>query len=499
MTTETTTAATGKTPTTPTTPTTTELRSVRHGLSVRFRITAAVGLLVAVALTGTGVLVYALGIDRIQESVPVAVDQEIAELVEFQTQGVDPETGNSFRTIERLVEEFLVRNVPARSELLVGVWDGRLQTSSASRRAGLATDPDFEEAVLDRVETGGTTKVDTGWGEVYVEVLPLRDEEPGAFGVAYFVQDDLEPLQRTMRTYAVAASFALVIVTAVAAWLAGRLLSPVRTLRETAEEISETDLSRRIPEVGNDDLTDLTRTVNAMLGRLEHAFAGQRAFLDDAGHELRTPLTILRGHLELADPRDPEEIERTRDLLIDEVDRMSRLVEDMILLTKTDRPGFLSLAPTDLVSLVRSVADKVRGLGDRDWRVEPAASGFAEVDEQRVTQALVQLAQNAVKHTDPGAPITIGSDQRLDGAVRLWVRDTGPGVPDEDKRAVFRRFTRGRDAVADEGVGLGLSIVAAIAAAHGGTAHVEDADPPPGARFVLTLPRTRKEPTWPAS
>jgi signal transduction histidine kinase len=469
---------------------------VRHGLSVRFRITAAVAVLVAVALTGTGLLVYALGLDRVQESVPEAVDQEIAELVEFQAQGVDPRTGGAFRTIDRLVEEFLLRNVAARSELLVGAWDGRLQASSPSARAELANDPAFKRAVLDRVETGGTANLETRWGEVYVEVLPLRDREPGAFAVAYFVQDDLEPLQRTMRTYAVAASFALVIVTAVAAWQAGRLLEPVRTLRETAEEITGTDLSRRIPEVGNDDLTDLTRTFNAMLDRLEHAFAGQRAFLDDAGHELRTPLTILRGHMELVDAHDAEEVERTRELLLDEVDRMSRLVEDMILLTKADRPGFLTVAPTDLTTLIRSVADKVRGLGDRRWEVEPRATGSAEVDEQRVTQALVQLAQNAVKHTGAGDSITIGTADGPDGAVHLWVRDTGPGVPEEEKEAVFRRFSRGRDAVADEGVGLGLSIVAAIAAAHGGTAHVEDARPAPGALFVLTLPRYRKEPTW---
>jgi signal transduction histidine kinase len=469
---------------------------VHHGLSVRFRITTAVGLLVAVALTGTGLLVYALGLDRIQESVPEAVDQEIAELVEFQAQGVDPETGEPFRTIDRLVEAFLLRNVAARSELLVGVWDGRLQASSPSTRSALANDPTFEKAVIDRLETGGSTEVDTEWGEVYVEVLPLRDREPGAFAVAYFVQDDLEPLQRTMRTYAVAATFALVIVTAVAAWQAGRLLAPVRTLRETAEEITGTDLSRRIPEVGNDDLTDLTRTFNAMLSRLEHAFTGQRAFLDDAGHELRTPLTILQGHLELVDASDVAEVEHTRELLLDEVDRMSRLVEDMILLTKTDRPGFLTVAPTDVTALVRSVAHKVRGLGEREWLVEPGATGFAEVDEQRVTQALVQLAQNAVKHTRVGDTITIGSDDRPPDVVRLWVRDTGPGVPDADKEAVFRRFARGQDAVADEGVGLGLSIVAAIAAAHGGAAHVEDASPAPGALFVLTLPRNRKEPTW---
>jgi len=93
----------------------------------------------------------------------------------------------------------------------------------------------------------------------------------------------------------------------------------------------------------------------------------------------------------------------------------------------------------------------------------------------------------------------LGSDDGPGHSIRLWVRDTGPGVSDRDKDAVFRRFTRGQDAAPDEGVGLGLSIVAAIAAAHGGSAHVEDAVPAPGARFALTLPRNRKEPTWPAS
>ena len=412
-------------------------------------------------------------------------------------------TGRPFTAVEPLVREFLERNVPSPSELLVGIWDGKVQVSNASNRVELRDDAAFLDAVLPLVETGGTAQIDSQWGDVHLDVLPLRvtgkPREAGAFVVAYFVDDQLEPIRRTMRTYAVAASLALLLVTAVSAWVAGRLLAPVRTLRETADEISGSDLSRRIPEVGNDDLTDLTRTVNAMLGRLEHAFAGQRAFLDDAGHELRTPLTILRGHLELVDPHDAEEVERTRDLLLDEVDRMSGLVDDMILLTKTDRPGFLAVAPTDVTSLLRSVADKVRGLGDRDWRVESEATGSAEVDEQRVTQALVQLAQNALNHTSPGTPVTLGSDDGPGSAVRLWVRDTGPGVPDQDRDAVFRRFTRGQDAAPDEGVGLGLSIVAAIAAAHGGSAHVEDAVPAPGACFVLTLPRNRKEPTWPAS
>jgi two-component system OmpR family sensor kinase len=479
---------TGTTPTT--TPPATERRG-RPGLSVRVRIAAAVALLVAGALAGTGTLVYLLGVERIEEAVPAAVDQEITELIELQSNGVNPQTGEPFVSVRRLVTEFLLRNVSAPSELVVGAWNGALRRSSPSTRGDLVYDPVFEEAVLSRLESGGATTIDTRWGEVYLEVLPLRDDTgPGAFAVAYFVDDERGPLVRTMRTYAVAASLALVLITLFAAWLAGRLLAPVRILRETADEITETDLSRRIVEVGNDDLTDLTRTINAMLDRLENAFRSQRAFLDDAGHELRTPLTILRGHLELLDPADRDEVDRTRELLLDETDRMSRLVDDMILLTKADQPDFVTPSPVAIDELVDAVADKVRGLGERAWRVDERASVELDVDAQRVTQALVQLAHNAVKHTHPGDTIALGSSTN-GTAVRLWVRDTGPGVPDADKEDIFRRFRRA-DHADDDGVGLGLSIVSAISRAHGGTVHVEDADPT-GARFVITLPRTRKE------
>ena len=477
----------------------TDRDAARPGWSVRARITAAVCLLVAFALTGAGLLVYALGTERVSSSVPRAVDQELAELTEFQANGVDPATGAPFSSIRSLVLEFLERNVASPSEIMVGAWDGKLQYSSPSSREEILEEPEFVAAVLDRVESGGSTELETRWGPVYLEVQPLRDQRgTGAFAVAYFVEDELEPLHRVLRSYAVAALLALVVMTAIAAWQAGRLLAPVRTLRDTAREISESDLSRRIPERGNDDLTDLTRTINAMLARLEHAFQGQRAFLDDAGHELRTPLTILRGHLELLDEADPDEVGRTRDLLLDEIDRMSRLVDDMILLTKTDRPGFIAPRELDVAELVDDVAAKARGLGERRWVVEGRASGSVEADEQRITQALVQLCQNAVKHTHPGDEIALGSAGGPDGTVRIWVRDTGPGVRDEDKARIFTRFARATEGTTEDGVGLGLSIVAAIVQAHAGSVHVEDATPP-GARFVMTLPRQRKEGSWPAS
>ena len=459
-------------------------------------------LLVLLALSAAGFLVYVLGLERIEETVPTATRQEIAELREFQDNGVDPRTGRPFTSIERLVEEFLQRNVPSPSELMVGVWGGGLRQASASSRSELREDPEFVEAVLSRTRSGGSERIMTAWGEVHLEVLPLRDADgPGAFAVASFMADEREGLAETMRTYGVAALVALVLVTAVAAWQAGRLLAPLRTLRATAEEISETDLSRRLPVVGNDDLTDLTHTFNAMLDRLQQAFGGQRAFLDDAGHELRTPLTILRGHLEVLDPEDPEDVARAQDLLLDEADRMSRLVDDMILLTKADRPGFLQLQEVAVDELVDDVADKARGLGDREWRVQSRADVQALLDPQRVTQALVQLCHNAAGVTGPGDVVRLGSAEGPRGTVQLWVSDEGPGVPEVDKARVFERFARGPDA-AESGSGLGLSIVAAIATAHGGSVHVEDVRPgesSPGARFVLTLPRRKEAASWPGS
>ena len=216
-----------------------------------------------------------------------------------------------------------------------------------------------------------------------------------------------------------------------------------------------------------------------MLDRLESAFVGQRQFLDDAGHELKTPLTVLRGHLELLDVGSPEEIAETRELLLDEVDRMSRLVGDLILLAKSDRPDFVSPRPVDLTGLTVDVLAKARGLGDRKWTLDETAAVTATVDEQRLTQALLQLCDNAVKHTEPGDVVALGSS--YDGAhARLWVRDTGPGVPAEHREQIFERFGRSAVPEEDEGFGLGLSIVRAIARAHGGRVTLDDASAPRG-------------------
>lgn len=481
---------------------TTEPRSASAfaGLSVRTRITVAVALLTGLALSGAGLLVFALESARIENEVADQVEQELQEFSRLEQEGKDPATTEPFDDVSQLIDLFLSRNVPDDDELLVGYWDDAPRVRSG-RHLGLVNSTEFREIVASRLGPGGSELMhDPTFGEVLVTVQPVRNNTTsGALVIANFVRDERDELNRVMRTYAIVGALSLGLITAVAAWQAGRLLAPLRTLRETAQSITESDLSQRIPaKPGNDDITALTRTVNEMLDRLDSAFTGQRQFLDDAGHELKTPLTILQGHLELVDTANQEEVEATRELLLDEVDRMSRLVNDLTLLAKTDRPDFFTFEPVNIAPFTETVLDKVRGLAPRDWKVDESAHFMATIDPQRITQALVQLAQNAVKHTREGDQIAIGSSIDSRRGLRLWVRDTGAGVRDEDKEHIFERFARSVVPSGDEGFGLGLSIVRAIATAHGGAVHVEDAVPP-GARFVLTLPVRRTEDSWHAS
>ena len=171
------------------------------------------------------------------------------------------------------------------------------------------------------------------------------------------------------------------VVVAVGAYVvSGRLLRPIRDLRDTARDIGESDLTRRITATGNDDLTDLTVTFNEMLDRLDSAFSTQRQFLDDVGHELKTPITIVRGHLELMDSTDVDEVTATRELVLDEMDRMGRLVEELILLAKTRRPDFVHLEPTDLGALTDILLDKMRGLATATGRSTSARVAWVDAD-----------------------------------------------------------------------------------------------------------------------
>ncbi len=489
-------------PSGPTTAATTAERAARHGLTVRARITAGVAFLVLVALSGAGVIVYAIESNNVDQAAINEIEQEFDELDAYLERYPAPPPGQQPDPLKPRLEGFLRNNVPDDQEILVGwVNDGaelRIagdDVESVSR--SMSEDPDFLAAA--RRVIGGRSALERidvpPYGEAAVAAQTVRQgDDEGALVIVTFMDLRRAGLVATMRTYTVVALLSLVLITGLAAWQSGRLLAPIRGLRETAEDISESDLSLRLPEVGNDDITALTRTFNAMLARLEAAFVGQRQFLDDAGHELKTPLTVLSGHLELLDPDDPEEVAETRELLLDETDRMARLVGDLILLAKHDRPDFLTPAAVSVERLTHSLYAKARALAEREWVLDEVGEGIAHVDEQRITQAVLQLADNAVKHTTEGDRIGIGS-RVADGRVSLWVRDTGPGVPPELRAHVFERFGRAGVVPGDEGFGLGLSIVRAIAQSHGGSVRIDDAEPH-GAVVTIEL---WQEPRWHAS
>ena len=457
-------------------------------LSVRQRLTLTVAATTTTALAVVGLTVFFVETNRIEGNIETSISQEIGEFRALQAEG-DPSTGEAFTTADRLSTLFLQQNLPDDNEKLYAFGP----TGGPSFQGGgpdpLRESPQLRTLVDELRQVGGTRTLDVDGREYRVAVQPVNDPEgASAFVVAHDVSSSLDELRELMVTYALLAALSVLIVTAASSWIAGRLLRPVRHLRDTARGITDGDLGGRMEVTGHDDISDLQVTFNDMLDRLEAAFVAQRALLDDAGHELRTPLTVLRGHLEVLDPHDPDDVVATRALLVDEVDRMARLVNDLLMLAKARRPDFVTVAPTDVVPLTRGVLERARGLADRSWLLDEAADVEALVDGQRVTQAMLQLCDNAARFTRPGDEVAVGS-RVVGGVLELWVRDTGPGVSPSVRATLFERFARDEDAAADTehaGFGLGLSIVSAIAVAHGGHASLDDGTS--GATFRLHLP-----------
>ncbi len=454
---------------------------------MRTRILASVVLLTAVGLVGAGFAAYVVQAARIDSRIDEAIGQEIDEFTAFAQEGVDPATGRGFDSVDRLLETALERNVPAEHEALLAFLDGKPRIVQGRAGKTLVAYPPFVQAVK-ALDSGGfgTVNVPAAGDVRFAVKLVRQDGRSGAFVVAYYSAFEHAEFIDAVRVYSVVATIALMAI-GVGGWVvAGRLLKPLRDLRATAHEISDSDLAQRIAVSGNDDVSDLAVTFNAMLDRLEQAFATQRQFLDDAGHELRTPITIVRGHMELLDEGDVAEVQATRTLVIDELDRMGRLVDDLVVLAKAGRPDFLRLDALDVGVLTDDVLDKARGLGHRKWVLDARASGSFIADRQRLTQALIQLAANAVRHTEPSDVVAIGSSADSTW-VRLWVRDSGPGVRSEDATRIFDRFERGVGAARSDSSGLGLSIVRAIAEAHDGRVLL-DSSPGRGATFTVVVP-----------
>ncbi|GAB3465844.1 HAMP domain-containing sensor histidine kinase [Actinophytocola sediminis] len=452
--------------------------------------------LMAVVLASVCLVTRNLLRQEMHSDMNAALEQEAREYRDLAAGGVD-ENQRPFPSVAALLGYHLRLQVADDDEVIAG-WVGEpdpqyLYQHREEVPLRLREHPDLLDTIVRSPSATGV--LTTPAGDMHWVKVTTTGQQPaagsGVYVVGYLIDRDLAEVDLMVRTLALVSLVGLVLA-GVAAWIvAGQILAPIRLVRQGAEEITEHDLTRRIPAgqvVGNDDIAALAEQFNAMLDRLEQAFATQREFLDDASHELRTPITIVRGHLELLSPDDdPAERAEAIRLCLDELDRMSRIVGDLLLLAKAERPDFVRPEPVELAELTSDVDAKVRALDDRDWRLSDIGTGIVHVDPQRVTQAMVQLAQNAVQHTNRGDRITLGSS-RWNNTVSLWVTDTGPGVPAEDLAVIFDRFSRGHGGRAHRGgAGLGLAIVRAIADAHHGTVRVLS-NPGSGATFGIELP-----------
>jgi signal transduction histidine kinase len=461
--------------------------------SIRFRLLAWFVLLLALATVASVVVVREILRRGVAERVDASLVQEVEELRAL-VQGNDPETGRPFRAdVRRIFEVFLERNFPTSNEAYITFVRGELFLRSPAR---VPYRLDLDRALTERwrrLERSERGTVATPAGVVDYLAVPVRTEgrPRGVFVAAAFTGLEIAEVEPAIYGAGLIGLVVLVIGSVLAWRLATQILRPVEEVRSAAYSISESDLSRRIEVRGDDEIADLARTFNEMLDRLEAAFSTQRRFLDDASHELRTPITVIRGHLELFED-DPAERAKTIALVTDELDRMSRFVNDLLLLARARRPDFLKLEAVDVAGVTEDVHHKAVALAPRDWRVESLGQGRIVADRQRLTQALMQLADNASKHTEEGAPIWIGSEL-ADGKARFWVRDSGPGIDPAEGDALFERFRRGRGSERKGGLGLGLAIVQAIARAHHGTVEVHSA-PGAGSTFTLSIPVDQPEP-----
>jgi signal transduction histidine kinase len=462
-------------------------RLLRFPTSLRARILAYVVGLLAVATALFVAVTYTVLEIRLDNRIDAELAQEAAELRRL-ADGRDPRTGEPFGSdVRRIFDVFLDRNVPSRNEALITIIGGDPYKRS---RPVVPYRLDRSQELIARwagLTLPERASVDTPAGRVEYLATPVTSDGDtiGVFVAAIF-RDRLQGDYDATVLAAGATGLGVLLIGSLLAWrLAGRVVDPVTRLTRAARSISETDLSRRIPVEGRDEVAQQAATFNDMLDRLEGAFDSQRQFVDDAGHELRTPLTIVLGNLELL-PEDPDERRETVALMTDELERMSRIVRDLLLLAKREQPDFLELGTVEIGALTDELATKVSALAPREWVVEARGHGIVVADRQRLTEAVLQLAENAIDHGGADGTLWLGSSVS-NGDARLWVRDAGVGVPEGEQAAIFERFRRATSASRGQGSGLGLPIVKAIADAHNG--RVELASPPAGgATFTIVIP-----------
>jgi two-component system OmpR family sensor kinase len=311
--------------------------------------------------------------------------------------------------------------------------------------------------------------------------------------VGVSIATEVRAAQRLALVLAIVSPLLIGVITAGGWLLAGAALRPVARMAQEAAAISLEESGRRLQEPpGDDEIARLGQTLNAMLARIEAAFARERAFVDDASHELRTPISILRAELELAllQPGDRDETQRVLRSALDEAERLSQLAEDLLVLARVDA-GTLPVRRenVDVGVILARCADRYAGAGGVQIAVTTAGDMLVHADPARLEQVISNLLANARRHAT--AHVSIEA-RRVDDAIELVVADDGPGFPADLLPVALDRFTRGDGARNREGggAGLGLSIIRTIVGAHGGRVEVANGPPLGGGTVRVRLPMT---------
>lgn len=464
----------------------------RHRPGLRTKVVVASVIVLAVSTAVSVLAVRQILLSQLRGEVERSLAKEVGEFRSVLDAEIADDANEA--DLREVFDTYFSQNIPSEGEEALAIVDGEPYLSERAHDAGIPLETLASEVqrwtTIDGAEQGELT---TAAGELVFVADPVTmpDGTVGTLVIANapeFERGEIDEVSRTMALVGVI----VLAVGSILSWIAaGKIVAPIRDLTRTSRAISDSDLGRRITVRGADEVARLAETFNDMLDRLERAFTAQRSLADDAGHELRTPITIVRGHLELMGD-DPQDRTETLALVMGELGRMDRIVNDLLLLANAGRPDFATPEPVDLEALTEEVASKASAIADREWQLDTVGRGTFLMDHHRITQAMTQLAANAARHT-PGGPIAVGS--AVDGdRLRLWVRDHGPGIDPAVQDRIFERFTRGEGRRHTDGAGLGLAIVRAIAEAHGGEVSLES-HPGVGSTFTLVLPARRPRAT----
>ena len=456
-------------------------------LGTAARLSGALALLLAVVL---GVSAWATWVSFSRRTMSQATEQIAASLSDV---GRSLTARGAVDYNAWALSYLSITALPAGEHILLAVPGGARYGSQGSN--GLLRAPAVRRFLGHPPARSITTTVSTPSGRVLVLASPMTESgrSVGAVVVTYDLESLERDQERVLMLVSIEAVIALLAAVAGTYLLLRRLLGTIGTITSTARTISEGDLELRLGDQGSDDeVGELAATFDVMLDRIDEAMESQRRLLSDVSHQLKTPLTVMRGHIEvlrMTGVDDAQEVDRTLDTVLAEIEHLRLLTEDLLFLGRSLEPGFLELAPVDLRLLLVEVASAASVLGDRGVSLGAAPDLVIEIDENKMRGALLNLVDNAVKATVAGDRIELSASLRHPGGeIVLTVGDSGPGVPAVERARVLERFGRPRSEVR-EGSGLGLAIVGTVAASHGG--HVELGDAALGGLAAsIVLPST---------